>query len=137
MSMRSWAIGVVSTAAVVAGVVVVQSGVSGIAALPVLPHRAVAPAVPSGGGADLPAPAEVSAPPPSAGTVQEAPVVRAETIANRTATDQAAKRVRHTDEKPAKTGKDAGKGPDKGSTKDAGKDAKDAGPDSHGGPGHG
>jgi hypothetical protein len=136
MSMRSWAVGAVATAAVVAGVVVVQSGISGIAALPVLPHRTVAPAVP-GGGMELPAPAEVSAPPPSAGTVQEAPVVRAEVMANRSATDQPAKRVRHTDEKPAKTdkgaGKDGGKGPDKGSTKDA----KDAAPDSHGGPGQG
>ena len=63
MSVRGWAVGVASTAAVVAGLVGIQSGIVGTAALPILPHRAVAPSVP--GGAELPAPAEVGAPPPS------------------------------------------------------------------------
>ena len=72
MRVRNWAVGVVSTAVVVAGVVAVQSGIPGTAALPVLPHRADAPVAP-GGGAELPAPAEVGAPPPGAGAVRTAP----------------------------------------------------------------
>ena len=69
MSVRSWAVGVVSAAAVVAGVVVVQSGIPGTAALPVLPHRAAAPA-PAADGTELPAPTEAGAPPPAARVVR-------------------------------------------------------------------
>jgi hypothetical protein len=142
MSVRSWTVGVLSTATVVAGLVVVQSGIPGTAALPILPHRAVAPAPP---GAELPAPAEVSAPPPAAGTVREAPVVRADVVSEqRSATDRPAKRARHAAEKPDKPdgpgdaggpGKDAGKD----SGKDSGKGPGEAGrqPDAGGGPDHG
>lgn len=113
MSVRSWAVGVASTAAVVVSLVGIQSGISGTAALPILPHRA--PAAPAG-GAELPAPAEVSAPPPSAGTVQQETVVRADVV-QRVTPDRSAQRVEHTKEpgksdsdKGAKAGKDSGKG---------------------------
>jgi hypothetical protein len=82
MSVRSWAVGVVSAAAVVAGVVVVQSGIPGTAALPVLPHRAAAPA-PAADGTELPAPTEAGAPPPAAGMVRT--VSRASVPQRRTA----------------------------------------------------
>jgi hypothetical protein len=76
MNVRSWAVAVGSTTAMVAGVVAVQSGISGTAALPILPDRAAAPAAPAG-GAELSAPAETSVPPPGAGTVRQATVVHA------------------------------------------------------------
>jgi hypothetical protein len=71
MSVRSWAVSVVSTAAVLAGLVVVQSGIAGTAALPVLPHRAGGAPSASSGDAELPAPAEQGAPPPAAGAVRD------------------------------------------------------------------
>ena len=152
MSVRGWAVGVASTAAVVAGLVAIQSGIVGTAALPILPHRAVAPAVP--GGAELPAPAEVGARPPSAGTVQ-APVVSAELAPEQRTGQRPAKRAEHT-EKLAKPDKDkdekAGEGPGQDSGKDPGKDSgkdpdhqsdrkpgqesgQESGTDSGGGPG--
>ena len=82
MSVRSWAVGVVSAAAVVAGVVVVQSGIPGTAALPILPHRAAVPA-PAAGGTELPAPTEAGAPPAAAGMVRT--VSRASVPQRRTA----------------------------------------------------
>jgi hypothetical protein len=71
MRVRSWAVGVVSTAAVLAGVVVVQSGIAGTAALPVLPHRAGGGPAASSGNAELPAPTEQGARLPAAGTVRD------------------------------------------------------------------
>ncbi len=107
MSVRSWAVGVVSTAAVVAGVVAVQSGIPGTAALPILPHRTVA-STPAVGGAELPAPAELSAPPPSAGAVHQAPLARAALVPERrSAADRPEKRTRHSGEDSADN---AGKG---------------------------
>ena len=124
MSVRGWAVGVASTAAVVAGLVTIQSGIVGTTALPILPHRAVAPSVP--GGAELPAPAEVGAPPPSAGTVHEAPVVSAEVAPEQRTSQRPAKRAEHTG-KRAKPDKDkddkAGEGPGHDSGKDPGKDS--------------
>lgn len=130
MSVRSWAVGVVSTAAVVAGVVVVQSGIPGTAPLPILPHRTVAPA-PVVGGAELPAPAEVSAPPPGAEAVHEASVARAAVLPERRpAADRPEKRTRQS-------GEDSGDNSDQGSKHDrSGKGAgHDPDQDSHGGHG--
>ena len=111
MSVRSWAVGVVSTAAVVAGVVVVQSGIPGTAPLPILPHRTVAPA-PVVGGAELPAPAEVSAPPPGAGAVHEASVARAAVLPERRpAADRPEKRTRRSGEDSGEFGPGVGARP--------------------------
>jgi hypothetical protein len=144
MSVRGWAVGVASTAAVVAGLVGIQSGIVGTAALPILPHRAVA-SVPD--GAELPAPAEVGAPPPSAGRVQQASVVSAEVAPEQRTGQRPPKRAEHTG-KPAKPDKDkdekAGEGPGRYPGKDSGTDpdhksdrkpAQESGTDSGGGPG--
>src|SRR5690349_24962454 len=96
MSVRGWAVGVASTAAVVAGLVTIQSGIVGTAALPILPHRAVAPSVP--GGTQLPAPTEVGAP-PRVGTVQPAPVVSAEVAPEQRTSQRPAKRGEHAGER--------------------------------------
>jgi hypothetical protein len=141
MSVRSWAVGVVSTAAVVTGMVAVQSGITGTAALPILPHRTVAPAVPAD-GAELPAPAEVGAPPPGAGTVHEVPVARAAVGPERSAADRSANRVTRADgkaekdDRPAKSsGKDSGKDSDQDSGRESGGDSgHGSGEDSGGGP---
>ena len=126
MSVRSWAVGVVSTAAVLAGVVAVQSGIPGTAALPILPHRTVAPA-PVVGGAELPAPAEVSAAPPSAGAVHEASVARAAVLPERrSAADRPGKRTGHS-------GEDSHDNSDQGSKHD--RSGKGPGQDSNGGHG--
>jgi hypothetical protein len=119
MSVRSWAVGVVSTAAVVTGVVAVQSGIPGATALPILPHRAVAPAAPTG-GAELPAPAEISAPPPSAGAVT--PVDRAGVAPER----------RSAADRPEKRAQESGKDSDKKSGKGSKHDRPDKGPDADG-----
>lgn len=144
MSVRGWAVGVASTAAVVAGLVAIQSGIVGTAALPILPHRAVAPSVP--GGTQLPAPTEVGAP-PRAGTVQPEPVVSAEVAPEQRTGQHPAKRAEHAG-KPAKPdkGKDQKAGDDSGKDpgKDSGKDpdhksdrtpGQESGTDSGGGPG--
>jgi hypothetical protein len=143
MSVRSWAVGVASTAAVVAGLVGIQSGIAGTAALPILPHRAVAPA--PAGGAELPAPAEVSAPPPSAGTVQQATVVRAE-VTQRSAPDRPGRGAGKPDKSGNDGGDKAGEDPGRDSGKDSGKDSdrksdhgpgRESGADSGGGPSKG
>ena len=148
MSVRRWAVGVASTAAVVVGLVGIQSGIPGTAALPILPHRAVAPAAPAG-GAELPAPAEVSAPPPSTGTVHRVSVVRAEAAPAQRYTDRPAKRVGLA-KKPGKSDNDdgdkAGESPGHDSGKGSGhesdhgsgtKSGTKSGTDSSGGPGQG
>ena len=123
----------VSAAATVAGVVAVQSGVPGTATLPILPHRAVAPAA-TAGGAELPAPAEVSADvsaPPGAGVVRQAPAARAAVVPERQpAADRPTKGPRHAGDTSGKGDRQdrSGKGPGSGSGKDSGKD-------SHGGDG--
>jgi hypothetical protein len=99
MRIRSWAVGVVSAAAVVAGVVAVQSGIAGTAALPVLPHRTPA----SGDGAELPAPVEVGAP-PSAGPVRT-PADRVVVVAPER---RPAPVVRHPTKRPAPVAADKG-----------------------------
>ena len=125
MSVRSWAVGLVSTAAVVAGVVTVQSGIPGTAALPILPHRAVAPA-PLVGGAELPAPAEVIAPPPSAGAVHEVLLARVAVRPDRrSAANRPEQRTRRSgeasDDKSGKGSKHdrSGKGPGRDSEQDS------------------
>jgi hypothetical protein len=137
MGVRSWTVGVMSTAAVVTGVVAVQSGIPDPTALPILPHRAVAPA--AAGGSELPAPVEVSAPSPGAGTVQQAPVARAEVVSQRrSAADLPATDLRHSggdaDERSDEADRHdrSGKGPGKDSDGDSGK-GSDKRPD--GGPG--
>ena len=128
MSVRSWAVGLVSTAAVVAGVVTVQSGIPGTAALPILPHRAVAPA-PLVGGAELPAPAEVIAPPPSAGAVHEVLLARAAVRPDRrSAADRPERRTR-------RSGEASGDKSGKGSKHDRSGKGRDSEQDSSGGHG--
>ena len=109
--MRNWAVGVVSAAAVVAGLVVVQSGISG-STLPILPHRSSAAAA---DGPDLPAPTEAGAPPPAAGAVRPVPATRA-AVAVRPAPAQ-----HHPAARPERPAKEP-KGEDDG--KHSGKDGK-------------
>jgi hypothetical protein len=121
MSVRSWAVGVVSTAAVVVGVMGVQSGIAGTSALPVVPHRAGAGAVPDS-GAELPAPAEVSTPPPSVGAVRTAPADR---VAAVVVPERRAAPAAHRSEKHSGEGSDdnSGKGSKDHSGKDSGKNS--------------
>jgi hypothetical protein len=127
MGMRNWAVGVASAAAVVAGVVVVQSGISG-SALPILPHRSAVSAADD--GADLPAPAEVNAaPPPAAGAVRQVASTRAAAAVphppapagpeagHRVATPPPAEKE-HKDHEGEDGGKDSGKDGKSGSGKE-------------------
>ena len=152
MNVRSWAVAAVSTAAVVAGVVVVQSGVAGTAALPILPHRAAAPA----SGTELPTPAEVRSAisaPPSAGAVQQAPVSRPAAVPGQASADQRRPAAdRHENRPSGKESRDrpgdggghdgsgatSGKNPGKNSGPGSGPSSgHDSGHDSHGGDGQG
>jgi hypothetical protein len=118
MGMRNWAVGVVSVAAVVAGVVVVQSGISG-SALPILPHRSAAAAAED--GPDLPAPAEVSAPPPAAGAVRQVPATGA-AVAVRHGPAVARPRAQDPAARPAPSAKEPKERKGEDSGKDSGKD---------------
>jgi hypothetical protein len=71
MSVRNWTVGVAAAAAVMGGVAAVQSGITGMGALPSPTTRDYVPPAPG-----LPAPGEVAVPPPSAGTVRDAPATR-------------------------------------------------------------
>jgi hypothetical protein len=115
MSVRGWAVGVVSTAVVLAGLVAVQSGIAGTSALPVLPHRVSA--AQSGGDAELPAPTEPAVPPPAAGAVRE-PVTRTVVVVPDRGPAAAAHRAAT---RPGPPAGDSGKGP-KDSPEQSGKD---------------
>jgi hypothetical protein len=112
----------VSVAAAVTGVAVVQSGIPGTGALPIVRHAGV-PAVPEGPG--LPAPGEAVVAPPSAGAVQEAPatVVRARTRPGG-----------RPEAREQPSGKEKRSGSDEKSKSDSGSEGKDtAGKDDSGG----
>ncbi|HEV7656635.1 MAG TPA: hypothetical protein VGP36_18125 [Mycobacteriales bacterium] len=126
MTVRNWAVGVLTTAAVVGGIVLVQSG-PGQGVLPIARHSSAVPAAPDGPG--LPAPGEAGAAAPTAGTVHQAPaVVRpAATVARAPGRDDHSGKGKSAEDsgKRKSDGKGKGSGDDHGSIDGKGKGGSD------------
>jgi hypothetical protein len=122
MSVRNWAVSMAAAAAMMGGVAAVQSGITGMGALP---SPATPDYVPPAPG--LPAPGEAAFPPPSAGTVRDAPATHVVVAPARTQTRAAVAVHRPATEKSGDSHSGKGKKSenDKGDDSGKGKSGKD------------